>query len=248
MKKQSKKETIDSLKASLRKRKYISILLALFTLGVNIFAWFAFSANAGLTLDATVASWDVEFKDENSQVFRNYLIEVTKMKPGMADFESSVTIQSRSDVDSDFTYEVTSFSLLGHTINLANKSDVFTYLSDFYPFSVSFEADKMVLTQNDTITFTVNVTWPYEEANKYFAQDEVYEFDDSFVYYNKSGTIYTPAAVANAAAFQNNINSLYLEKDDADTYFGMKCKNYETTSGQPCLVMNMRLMVIQSED
>ena len=248
MEEQSKKKRIHSLRDGLRKRKYISILLALFTLGVNIFAWFAFSANAGLTLDATVASWDVEFKDENSTVFRNYLIEVTKMKPGMSDYESSVTIQSNSDVEADFRYEVTSFSLLGHTINLANKSDVFTYLSDFYPFSVSFDADKMVLVNNDSITFTVTVSWPYEESNTYYAQDEVYEFDDSFVYYTKSGNVYTPFAVANSSAFQTHINSLYLEKDDADTFFGMKCKAYETTSGQPCLVLNMRLLVIQSDD
>ena len=63
MKKQITREQLESLRKSLNKRKYFSILLALFTLGVNIFAWFAFSANAGLELDANVAAWDVEFKD-----------------------------------------------------------------------------------------------------------------------------------------------------------------------------------------
>ena len=43
MKKETNEEKIVALKKAILKRKYISIFLALFTLGVNIFAWFAFS-------------------------------------------------------------------------------------------------------------------------------------------------------------------------------------------------------------
>ena len=46
MKKQNRKEKDLSLRQRILKKKYISIFLALFTLGVNIFAWFAFSSNA----------------------------------------------------------------------------------------------------------------------------------------------------------------------------------------------------------
>ncbi len=52
MKKRLTREQLEVLQKKFRKKKYLSILLALFTLGVNIFAWFAFSANAGLELDA----------------------------------------------------------------------------------------------------------------------------------------------------------------------------------------------------
>ena len=63
---------------------------SLFTLGVNIFAWFVFTTNASVGLDATVASWDVEFRDDQDQAMQNFTISVTKMKPGMPDFTKSI--------------------------------------------------------------------------------------------------------------------------------------------------------------
>lgn len=246
MKEQKQKEMLNSVSKELRKRKYFSILLALFTLGVNIFAWFAFSANAGLSLEATVASWDVDFK-ENGIVFRNFYIEVTKMKPGMTTHHTTIEIDNRSDVPADFTYEVISFSLLGNTVNLANKADVYDYLENFYPFSITFTPEANIIAAHGTVDFDVDVAWPYEATTKlYYGMDEVYSFNDSFVYYQKSGNTYTPFTVANASAYNGNRSNLYLEKDDADTYFGMQCAAYETSSGQPCLTLTMQLVVSQS--
>lgn len=246
MKEQKQKEMLASMSKSLRKRKYFSILLALFTLGVNIFAWFAFSANAGLSLEGTVASWDVDFK-EGDVVFRNFYIEVSKMKPGMTTHHTDIEIENRGDVTADFTYEVNSFTLLGNTVNLANKADVFDYLENFYPFSISFTAGGTSVPANGTLDFDVDVSWPYETTPiPYFQMDENYSFNDTFIYYTKSGDDYSPYAVANASAYAFARNSLYLEKDDADTYFGMQCAAYEQTSGQPCLTLNMRLLVTQA--
>lgn len=246
MNEEMRKKKLTSLSKKMKKRMYFSILLALFTLGVNIFAWFAFSANVGLTLDATVASWDVDFRDENDVVYRNVVIEVTKMKPGMTDHVTHVYVNNFSDVAADFSYEVTSFSVLGTLVSLNNKPDVFTYLSDFYPFSISFAQDKATLSANDTIDFTTTVSWPFEEIDAYYAQDEVYAYDSGFTYFTKSGSVYSEFSVANATAFRNNINNLYLEKDDADTYFGSRCQTYEQNSGSACLVLNMKLLVTQA--
>ncbi len=246
MKKQITKEQLESFRKSLNKRKYFSILLALFTLGVNIFAWFAFSANAGLELDATVAAWDVEFKDNTGVIARDIVVEVTKMKPGMPDFNKTIEIESNSDVSANFSYDVLSLSILGHTINLTNIQDVEDYLENYYPFSVTFDASSYVLSPTDSVTFEVNIVWPYDsQTPKYYQQNEVYDYNESFYYYLKSGTTYTETPIANQAAFNTQRNNLYLIKDDADSFFGMQCAQYEATSGQACLVMNMRLLVEQ---
>ena len=210
MKKQITREQLESLRKSLNKRKYFSILLALFTLGVNIFAWFAFSANAGLELDATVAAWDVEFKDNTGVIARDILVEVTKMKPGMPDFNKTIEIESKSDVSANFSYEVLSLSILGHTINLANIQDVEDYLENYYPFSVTFDASSYVLSPTDSVTFEVNIVWPYDsQTPKYYQQNEVYDYNESFYYYLKSGTTYTETSIASQADFNTNLNSLY---------------------------------------
>ena len=247
MKKQIDRDKIRHLNKKLKKQKYFSLLLALFTFGVNIFAWFAFSANAGLGIDATIAAWDVEFKD-NGEISRNMFIEVSKMKPGMSDFVRTIEVNNKSDVVAKFSYEFVSVSLLGHIINLSNIDDIEDYLSSFYPFSVQFTPSSYEIAANGLITYNVSVTWPYEDiegTTTYYKQNDVYDYNDSFLYYTKTGERYDLFNVPSLSVYNSNKSSLYLEKDDADTYFGMACHHYEEESGQPCLTMNLRLIVEQ---
>ena len=44
------------------------------------------------------------------------------------------------------------------------------------------------------------------------------------------------------------IPNLYLEKDDADTYFGERCHTYESSSGEACMIITVKLVAIQSLD
>jgi len=250
MKKQIDRDKIHLLRKKLKKQKYISLLLALFTFGVNIFAWFAFSANAGLGIDATIAAWDVEFKD-NGEISRNMFIEVSKMKPGMSDFVRTIEVNNKSDVVAKFSYEFVSMSLLGHVINISSIDDMNEYLSSFYPFSVHFTPSSDEIAANGSITFDVRVTWPFEDVDgttTYYKQNDVYDYNDTFLYYTKTGERYDLFNVASSSVYNSNKSSLYLEKDDADTYFGIACHHYEEESGQPCLTMNLRLLVEQKID
>ena len=243
---EERKKKLDAFSKRIKRKKYFTILLALFTLGVNIFAWFAFSANVGLTIEATVASWSVRFKDGVDVLTQDLVIEITKMKPGMANFNKTITIESNSDVDANFSYQITSLTILGRNIPITTKADPLNYLSTFYPFSITTSADKMVLIGNDQVNFQVSLVWPYNASNVlYYGQDEAYTFQNDFAYYTRNGSTYTPAAVSDMN-YNSLRNTLFLEKDDADTYFGMQCHTYETNSGQPCLILGLRLMVEQA--
>ena len=101
-KKQIRDEKIILLKKALLKRKYYSIFLALFTLGINIFAWFVFSTTAQVGLDATVASWDVQFRDDSGDDSKIFVIDITKMKPGMNNYSKTISAHNHSDVTADF--------------------------------------------------------------------------------------------------------------------------------------------------
>ena len=62
-----------------KRRKNImirSVLLALFVLGVNIYAWFIYFTEAQVNITGNVVSWDVSFRDENSQVVEKEIIEL----------------------------------------------------------------------------------------------------------------------------------------------------------------------------
>lgn len=246
-----KKKQVDnkknvSIKKALLKRKYLSIFLALFTLGVNIFAWFVFSTTANVGLDATVAAWDVSFSDNSGIETNTFVINVTKMKPGMSNFSKTISVTNRSDVTADFIYEVTSFELLGHTIQINNQANMINYLRLNYPFSVTFTASKTVLNPSDQVIFDIGVVWPYESASTvYYGQDDAYAFEPSLSYYQLNSGVYTLADVT-ASNYNSLKSSLYLEKDDADTYFGMKCHEYERSTGDACLSIALKLQVQQS--
>ena len=234
-------EKREKIKKAILKKKYVSIFLALFTLGVNIFAWFAFSANASLNLDATVAAWDIEFK-ENDVETHDVVIHVTKMKPGMTDFTKTVTVYNHSDVVADFSYEITSFTLLGHTISV---NDPATYLRNNYPFQVTFTPSANYIGINQYISFDTIVHWAFNENNKYFTMDSVYTYDPGFIYYINNGEEYVEYEVSDNTAFEANKSRLYIEKDDADSFFGMQCALYEANTGDACLSLTLRLLAQQ---
>ena len=84
-------------------------------------------------------------------------------------------VESKSDVNSTFSYDVLGLSILGNTIDLSGVGDVEDYLETFYPYSITFTADKYVLAQNDTVTFEINVVWPFDSSTPlYYKQNEVY--------------------------------------------------------------------------
>ena len=240
---EERREKIATIRKAIIRKKYISIFLALFTLGVNIFAWFAFSANAGLKLDATIATWDVQFEEEGV-VTHDVVIDITKMKPGMDDYSKTVTVYNYSDVLADFSYEVTEIKLLGNTVTAADPK---TYLRTNYPFKVTFTPSSDYIGINQYISFDTFVHWDFESAEPlYFPMsDPIYQFDSGFVYYQKSGSTYSEYSVANSAVFNSYRNTLYLEKDDADTFFGMQCAQYEANTGNACLSITLRLKAEQ---
>lgn len=245
---QKRKEILDSLNNKLKRKKYISLLLALFTLGVNIFAWFVFSSSVGMELDGSVAAWDIQFSSENQELNKNVIVNVTNMKPGMPDFNKTFLINNSGDVEATFTYNITSITMLGKTVNINNKNSA-NYFNTYFPFKLDFVASKDVLGNNDSLEFTVNLKWPYDSPGlNYYPQGKFYSFNPTFSYYSKNsnGTYYLNNSIDSSSKFNSDKDYLYLEKDDADSFFGMECKKYEETSGTSCLKINIKLIAEQN--
>lgn len=190
-----------------------------------------------------MVAWDVEIK-EGEQLVNDVTIAVD-MKPGMADFSKQYVVNNLGDVEAKLTYTVNSFTILGRTVDLSSISDMDDYLENFYPFSITISSSRSVLPSNTSANFDIGVEWDFEDSSAFFALNNIYDFDETLSYYTKSGSTYSPFG-ATAANYNDNISILYLEKDDADTYFGMKCGAYQDSTGLPCLEMNLRLTVEQN--
>lgn len=241
---QARKELLDRLSKRLRRRKFSAILFAFFLLGVNAFAWFVFNTQVGVEVQGNVASWDIRLRDEDNELVDEAVVEVVDMKPGMETFSKSYLLNNQGEVDASFSYSVEHISILGRNINLTNVNDKLGYCENYYPFSITFSKDMDVIPSLESARFSVIVNWNYEDNTKYYRLNEVYDYNDEFSYYKFISNQYTNFA-ATASNYLDNRNDLYLEKDDADTYFGMKCHEYEESSGHSCLEIGLLLKVSQ---
>ena len=108
---QARKEKLDALNSRLRKKKFMAILLAVFSLGVNAFAWFVFTTRATVKVDGKVASWDVSLRDENDQMVNSVEINVD-MEPGMLEVSKRYEVDNHGEVAVDMTYTVDSLTIM----------------------------------------------------------------------------------------------------------------------------------------
>lgn len=240
---QKRKEMLDSLNVRLKGKKYIALLLALFTFGVNVFAWFVFSSSTDLQINASVSSWDIKFSDGNTDLSKNVIINITNMRPGMEDFSKTYVINNKGEVPATFNFKIKSIELLGTKVDLINNNDSVSYFNRIFPFEINLYKTKDVLNNNDSLDFRFDLKWDFENLEKFYPQDTLYEYNPTLNYYKKTGTdtYIIDDSITSSYFFTTNKGNLFLDKDDADSYFGMKCKEYEKTTGSACLKINIIL-------
>lgn len=230
-----------------RKRLLLrSFLFALFLIGVNIFAWFTYVSKAGLQLEGNISSWDVEF-NANGKPTTKVDFYVSDMKPGMLDYSQKVIIHNLGEVSADVSYDIASLSIMGRDVDVSNKDEIIRRLNSFYPFSVNLNIDSVIIQPQGYTNFSASLSWDYENQEKFYQLDSLYDYNGEFNYYNLVDGKYVVNDSVTADNFNELRNNLYLEKDDADSYFGYACGQYEKNTGKSCLAMKLVLKVIQKE-
>lgn len=230
-----------------RKRLLLrSFLFALFLIGVNIFAWFTYVSKAGLQLEGNISSWDVEF-NANGKPTTKVDFYVSDMKPGMLDYSQKVIIHNLGEVSADVSYDIASLSIMGRDVDASNKDEIIRRLNSFYPFSVNLNIDSVIIQPQGYTNFSASLSWDYENQEKFYQLDSLYDYNGEFNYYNLVDGKYVVNDSVTADNFNELRNNLYLEKDDADSYFGYACGQYEKNTGKSCLAMKLVLKVIQKE-
>lgn len=234
------------LQKSRKKMLLRSFLFALFLIGVNIFAWFTYVSKAGLQLEGNISSWDVEF-NANGKPTTKVDFYVSDMKPGMLDYSQKVIIHNLGEVSADVSYDIASLSIMGRDVDASNKDEIIRRLNSFYPFSVNLNIDSVIIQPQGYTNFSASLSWDYENQEKFYQLDSLYDYNGEFNYYNLVNGKYVVNDSVTADNFNELRNNLYLEKDDADSYFGYACGQYEKNTGKSCLAMKLVLKVIQKE-
>lgn len=239
-------EAYKKLQKSRKRMLLRSFLFALFLIGVNAFAWFTYVSKASLQLEGNISSWDVEF-NSNGTPTTNVDFYVSDMKPGMLDYSQNVVIHNMGEVTAEVSYEIASLTIMGRTIDISNKEDTLTRLNSFYPFSVNLNIESVILQPKDYTNFNASLSWVYDSSEKFYQLDSLYDYDSSINYYSLVNGQYVANSLVTASNFEELRDNLYLEKDDADSYFGQACGKYEKNTGKSCLAMKLVLKVTQKE-
>ena len=92
----------------LKKIKIKNLLILIFLLIFNTYAWFIYATRVSTNLTAHVSSWNIEFVSGTGEITTNLLIEVDRIYPGMDKFEKSVEVHNKGETAAVLEYEIES--------------------------------------------------------------------------------------------------------------------------------------------
>lgn len=235
-----------------RKRIGLSILPLLFSsvfLVVGTYAWFIYYSNVESSMTGHVVGWKIEFTDQNTSTDLN--VDVSRIYPGMDDFESSLTITNSGETAASVSSLIKSITVLGTTYSVGDlvdgkeltAADIIKIIEDTYPFTFGYDFDDDVLDPGESTNFNVNVVWPYESYTKVSADDTYDELQD---YYISTNGRYVSFRVASAAAFNTNRANLYYSNDLLDTTWGENANKYiKENPNTPCISLVLQVDAVQ---
>ena len=246
------KDELKSVYSKLQnKRKKLlrrSLLLALFVLGVNIYAWFIFLNQSQLKVEGNVASWSVTFYDGSEEVQDLTISE--RLYPGMDTYNKKLSVRNDGEMPATFEYSIHDLTILGKSIDTTNQTSTINSLKGDYPFIFEMTSDKTEIDPDEMLDFDISISWDYEDigTRPYYKLTSAYDFSPDFTYYTLSGSTYSKATNITSANFVSNRANLYLERDDADTYFGEECGKYQKSTGKACVEYTIHVVVQQKNE
>ena len=233
----------NSIYNSLQKNKKgllkVSFLVILLGVSINAFAWLSSNNVATVDTEANVSSWIVRFTDSNDVDIKEETYTLW-MLPGMDDDENVIHAKNEGTTDATVTVEVSDLKILGNAIDLTEAN-----VLNKFPFTFELPSGEIVLAAGAETDFTSTISWTYEE-DKYFPADDFYGYQEDFIYYTKSGSNYIETEVT-SETYNSLKSTLYVYKDDIDTYFGEECGTYQNSSGKACITYKVRYIATQVE-
>ena len=249
MNKKINRQFTEEEKAYMKKNRKIllirSVLMLGFLLVFNVFAWFIYISKVNTEMDIHALSWDVVFSEGGNAV-KDVIIDLD-VYPGMEEYTHSISVTNSGETDANLYFDTKSVTLFGIELLSSDmtEEEKQAALVNQLPLTIDYEFTNTVVNQSRNSSFTINVNWEYENS-KYYKVPSVFEYDSDLTYYTRSGANYTEQAVT-SATYNSLKNSLYLYKDDIDSYIGERCGYYQKAYNKSSLVLKGELVAEQSQ-
>lgn len=174
------KNKLQILWKSFKKVKPTKIIILIFLLVFNAFAWFIYATEVSTGVNATVKSWKIVFTDGENEIVNFVDIDVDYMYPGMNQFSKNITVYNQSDVSAQVNFEIMSARIFDTTYmtkegyenegqpapsGAMTSAQLISKLANDYPFTISMTSSQTTLSEGGNTAYGVEVNWPFESGD-----------------------------------------------------------------------------------
>ena len=154
----------------LKKVKIKNLVILIFLLIFNTYAWFVFSKRASTDITAKVGTWKVDFISSDGTTTEDVIIEVDKIFPGMIDFEKEIEAVKIGETEAELGYKIEELRIMDETFMVGNgitEEELKNKINTEYPFTIIFEVNDFgtIIDKPDKGKFKVLIKWPFESGN-----------------------------------------------------------------------------------
>ena len=155
----------------LKKIKIRNLIVLIFLLIFNTYAWFVYATRVSTNLTAHVSSWNVEFTTGEGEIVTNINIDVDRIYPGMETFEKIIEVHNKGETKALLDYKINEVKILDEYYtsreeNGMTSEELEEKIKTDYPFKIQIEKDEQELAEgNGNGSFKITVEWPFESGN-----------------------------------------------------------------------------------
>ena len=153
----------------IKKIKLRHLIILLFLLMFNTYAWFIYTTKVNTTINAHVSSWNVEFISKEGGVESNLLVSVDKIYPGMTPFEYDVNVKNEGEMKAKLDYEIRTIRIMDDNYIVSDtlsSQEIENQIKQKYPFKINIISnDSKMDPKGGTGNFKIIVSWDYESGD-----------------------------------------------------------------------------------
>ena len=136
---------MEKIKSLLKKITLRRLLLVIFLLIFNSYAWFIYATRVSNSITTHVVAWDIKLKAGEDEITNNVDVNIEKIYPGMEDYQQIVNAQNTGEISATVSYIVKEMTILGETYAIGDE----------------YETD-MFYTAEDLLEMLTDGTFPFE--------------------------------------------------------------------------------------
>lgn len=188
----------------IKKIKIKNIIILIFLLIANTYAWFTYMTKVNMDMTVHVTSWNVDFVADENETVTNMRIEVEKAYPGMEPFEKTLEVLNTGEMAAELSYEIQSLRVMNTTYTMGenlSSTDIEKKITEEYPFKITITKEDISSTDTKLIgRYKIVVDWEFESGND---EEDTKWGNNAYEFYQKN---------PNKSFMELNINFIASQK------------------------------------